>query len=312
MLISELQQRSDMVRIPAIRMAIALSLALHVTLTLLFSLGWLPRVMPEPPQGEGVEAFHGTLRTRIAPLTIPSAPAAPAEARRAEPAGAPPAQAAQPLNPERKSARVARAAPPARARPEPPVKAPPGPPVLARQAPAAPQVAASTPAVSSPPAPAMPDFSAALEARQRARGQAPASAAQSNPLAGEADPDAARRAAAVAANLSSIKAPSPGESNRRGGGIFQVRRLGIEEAEFLFFGWNPDMRRNNTQTVSVRKGTNASIQLAVVRQMIVIIRQHEQGEFVWQSRRQGRDLTLSARARDNAALEAFLLEEFFG
>ncbi len=45
--------------------------------------------------------------------------------------------------------------------------------------------------------------------------------------------------------------------------------------------------------------------------MIGIIREHESGEFLWESHRLGRQLTLSARARDNAELEAFMMQEFF-
>jgi hypothetical protein len=45
--------------------------------------------------------------------------------------------------------------------------------------------------------------------------------------------------------------------------------------------------------------------------MIAIIREYEQQDFVWESRRLGRSLMLSARQRDNAGLEQFLMQEFF-
>jgi hypothetical protein len=45
--------------------------------------------------------------------------------------------------------------------------------------------------------------------------------------------------------------------------------------------------------------------------MIAIIREHESGSFVWQSRRLGRDVNLSARMSDNAGLEDFMMNEFF-
>ncbi|MDB5863019.1 MAG: hypothetical protein JWO70_825, partial [Betaproteobacteria bacterium] len=63
--------------------------------------------------------------------------------------------------------------------------------------------------------------------------------------------------------------------------------------------------------IEVRKGSNSDIRIAVVRRMIGIIRDHEQGDFVWESRRLGRNVDLSARQRDTAALEAFLMKEFF-
>jgi hypothetical protein len=178
--------------------------------------------------------------------------------------------------------------------------------------------ATPTPAVPPPreaaaPREAVPqDMSAMIEARRRAREAAePARMAVPEPAPSGAEDEAARRERAVAANLGTLKAPSTGENQRRGGGVFQLRRVGTEEAAFLFFGWNRDMGRNNTQQIEVRRGANASIELAVVRRMIAIIREYESGDFLWQSQRLGRSVTLSARASDNASLEAFMLREFF-
>jgi hypothetical protein len=52
--------------------------------------------------------------------------------------------------------------------------------------------------------------------------------------------------------------------------------------------------------------------LAVVRKIIEIIRAHEPGDFIWVSRRLGRQVALSARSGDNAALEDFIMRDFFG
>ncbi len=157
-------------------------------------------------------------------------------------------------------------------------------------------------------------MAAQIEARRRARaGAVPAVPGQQisepQPIAGE--DENAKRDRNIAANLGSLRAPAPGENSRRGGGVFQIRRIGYEDAEFMFFGWNKDMGRNNTQLVEVRKGNNPDMRIAVVRKMIVIIREHENGDFVWESRRAGRNVSLSARASDTAKLEAFLLQEFF-
>jgi hypothetical protein len=46
--------------------------------------------------------------------------------------------------------------------------------------------------------------------------------------------------------------------------------------------------------------------------MIEIIRDREPGDFVWVSQRLGRNVNLSARPSDNAGLEDFLMQEFFG
>ena len=79
----------------------------------------------------------------------------------------------------------------------------------------------------------------------------------------------------------------------------------------MFYGWNKDIRRDTAHTIEVRKGQHANIRLAVVRRMIAIIREYEKEDFVWESHRLNRDVTLSARPRDTAGLEAFLIEEFF-
>ena len=46
--------------------------------------------------------------------------------------------------------------------------------------------------------------------------------------------------------------------------------------------------------------------------MIAIIREREPGDFVWVSHRLGRNVNLSARPGDQAGLEDFLMQEFFG
>jgi hypothetical protein len=102
-----------------------------------------------------------------------------------------------------------------------------------------------------------------------------------------------------------------GADPRRGGGIFEIQRMSYDYAQFAFYGWNKEMRRNTAQVIEVRKGANSDIHIAVVRKMIAIIRDHEQNDFTWESHRLGRVVTLSARQRDSAGLEDFLMREFF-
>src|SRR4029453_8483549 len=123
--------------------------------------------------------------------------------------------------------------------------------------------------------------------------------------------ETARRDRIVAANLAAIRTPNLGNDPRNGGGLFEVRRLGSDDAEFMFYGWNKEIRRRVPQMIEVKKGTNSSIQIAMVRKIIAIIRDHEDGDFAWESRRLGRVITLSARASDNGELEAFMMKEFF-
>ena len=70
---------------------------------------------------------------------------------------------------------------------------------------------------------------------------------------------------------------------------------GFCRSRVLFFGWNKDISRNAKQLIEVRRGENSDIRIAVIRRMIAIVREHETGDFIWESPRLGRQLTLSAR-----------------
>lgn len=158
-----------------------------------------------------------------------------------------------------------------------------------------------------PPAPetkpAASDLSAYIEAQRRARG-APA---QDPPVENED----ARRNRIIAGNLGSARDRTFGYDPSRSGGVFHIERLDYDYAEFIFFGWNKDISRNAKQLIEVRKGNNSDIRIAVVRKMVAIIREYEQEDFLWVSQRLGRSLTLSARPRDRAGLEDFMMREFF-
>jgi len=154
------------------------------------------------------------------------------------------------------------------------------------------------------------DLSSYVEARRRARQQSQDASTPRTPAAApeESENDRTRRIAE--ANLGLGKRPSFGADNT-GGGIFHIERMTFDYAEYLFYGWNVDIRRNTTQRITVRKGSQPDIQRAIVRSMIEIIRRHEQGDFLWESRRLGRNITLSARLSDDGGLEDFLMKEFF-
>ena len=154
-------------------------------------------------------------------------------------------------------------------------------------------------------------MSAMIEARRRAREAPPSptqiAAAEPSP----AEDDKERRVRNQAANMGMGQAQSFGYDPRKGGGIFQIERLGIDSADFKFFGWNRDIKRNTLQNIEVRRGNDADIRLAVVRKMIAIIREYDPGDFQWESHKLRRWVTLSARVSDNAGLEDFMLREFF-
>ena len=115
----------------------------------------------------------------------------------------------------------------------------------------------------------------------------------------------------IAANLAAREQPTFGFDPKSGGGVFQLTRIGYDDAEFYFTGWNKDIGRRAKQLIEVRKGNNSDIRQAIVSAMIAIIRAEVQGDFTWKSERMGRPVVMSARPSDNAALEAFLMQEFF-
>ena len=135
---------------------------------------------------------------------------------------------------------------------------------------------------------------------------------RSAPNAPPAETEKERLNRIVAANLGLNKTPTFGDDPKRGGGMFQIRRIGYDDAEFIFNGWNQDIGRVARQVIEVRKGSNPDIRIAVVRKIIEIIRAHEPGDFIWVSRRMNRQVPLSARPADNAALEDYMMREFFG
>jgi hypothetical protein len=292
----EFRPKRDVIAIPTLWLALVLSLIVHIAALW----EWLPRIPLLALDTLAPSEANAPLAVRIAPPE--SAPAA----------------AASPVPPS--SARLA--PPPAAARSRPPkavTRTPPAPPVIA-VAPPAPSIALPPPAPpivaapAPPPAPTSPplegDLSSYIAARRRARGEPESSSRGSTASAPSAEDDIARRDRIVASNLASINSQTFGEP-RNSGGIFSITRMGYTDAEFTFFGWNKDIRRRASQRVEVQQGANSDIRIAVIRKMIAIIREYEQGDFLWESRRLGRNISLSARPDDNAGLEDFMMREFF-
>jgi outer membrane biosynthesis protein TonB len=187
---------------------------------------------------------------------------------------------------------------------------------LAKPAPAAPAIPVTppTPQPTEAPAPVTPqvtaplppetDLAAYVEARRRARGEGV------DPAASEAE-RANRGAVANAALKPSAPLNFESKKPTANSGWFRIDRRGTDYAQFTFFGWNESFGRNWLQQIDVKKGDNSTIDIAVVRSIIEIIRRYENGDFKWYSKRTGRTFTLSARARDNAGLEEFLMQEFY-
>lgn len=95
-------------------------------------------------------------------------------------------------------------------------------------------------------------------------------------------------------------------------GVFQILGMDDRRARFSFRGWTDDYRSARRQIIDVVADPGEDIERAVVRSMISLIREYYKGDFNWDSHRLGRVVILSARLEDNAGLEDFLIEEFFG
>jgi hypothetical protein len=95
-------------------------------------------------------------------------------------------------------------------------------------------------------------------------------------------------------------------------GVFQILRKDTRTGEFAFHGWRADTQKRWREVIEVDAGSGGDIERAMVRRMIDLIRSHYTGDFRWESSYLGRVVVLSARPEDQAALEAFLMREFFG
>ncbi|MGZ0020102.1 hypothetical protein [Nitrosomonas sp. wSCUT-2] len=154
---------------------------------------------------------------------------------------------------------------------------------------------------AQPPTDAPTDLSEYIKARRQAAGvfdnpetAAPSSAAK-QPSADEI------RMANIRRNLQ-----NPGTS-----GIFQIMRIGPRTAEFSFRAWTTGQSNPRLQMIQVTAGPEGDIERAIIRRMIQLIREYYKEDFNWESHRLHRVVVLSAREKDTAALEDFLMREFF-
>ena len=286
--------RHDAITVRVIWVAFALSLLVHVAALwmsppLMRALTLDPAARAEPAAALVAQLAPRSVTREIAPPAAPPTP---------------PPQASSPLR--QRATKVLPAAPAPTPRPSIAGNEP-----VPRSTPLPPTPPVAAPSAATPSADT--DLSAFIAARRQARGEPAIAGAQGRePDAPPAETEKERLNRIVTANLGLNKVPTFGDDPRRGGGMFQLRRLGSVDAEFYFNGWNQDIGRVAKQLIEVRRGTNPDIRLAVVRRIIEIIRAQEPGDFIWVSRRMGRQVTLSARPGDTAALEDFIMRDFFG
>ena len=273
-----IDRRRDGITISNFQLAIALSVLLHVAVL------WQWQIQKPPLD----DASPPPLTVKLQPIPGPPPAVVTPPQRRAIVPPVPPVAAPTPP-------------PVARAPQTPPTPPRSAPPSVIAITPPAPKEAAPLP-MRAPPAE---DFAAYVEAQRRARGES--ASASSAP----AEDENARATRLAVANLATQKAQGVGYDPNRSGGIFTMKSRGVDYAEFMFNGWHTDARRNMAQLIEVRKGNHDTIEVATVRKMIEIIRANVQADFQWRSHRMNKVVTLSARERDNAGLEEFLMREFF-
>jgi outer membrane biosynthesis protein TonB len=164
------------------------------------------------------------------------------------------------------------------------------------------EVARVEPKAKPEPAPEM-DMSAAIEARRRARGAA-------SPSESTEESEEARGNRIAMANIASVNGRGQDDSNQSGG-VFSVSNKTFHSMDLKFRGWNPAFKRRWLSAVTVEQGGEPDVETAVVKKMIELIRREKTGDFEWDSHRLGRVVTMSARVRDTAQLQAFLFKEMF-
>lgn len=171
-----------------------------------------------------------------------------------------------------------------------------------------PSIVQAPPPPPAEPAPAT-DMLAMLNAAREKRKAAEDSAAKENQAASQGSrPMSAQEIAE--ANIRRSMRQAAGDDGTSG--VFQVLDKSTRVGRFAFNGWKANSNRKIQQVIEVDAGLGGNVELAMVRRMIDLIREHYQGDFRWESRRMGKVITLSARKEDSAQLEAFLMKEFFG
>lgn len=154
------------------------------------------------------------------------------------------------------------------------------------------------------------DMFTQLEAARKRRAEANARTAE--PEAAPRASDSAQSDNSVAlANIARSLKHARGRDRIDAGGVFEMRNVLYYNAEVVFWGWNANSRRSSMRLIEVEKGANPDIQTAIVKKIIDVIREDKSGDFVWDSHRLGRQITLSARPQDTAELQRFLMKEFF-
>jgi hypothetical protein len=186
-----------------------------------------------------------------------------------------------------------------------PQKQPPQPNTITAATPTVESIKSISPVAAPPVVDTMSQVAAARERRRALEQQA----AQENSEAQAASQGPSENDLAMARIKANIQAAN--YSRKGTNGIFQILNKGVQTGRFSFRGWTNDPRDSTHQTYEVDAGVGGDVELALIRRMIQLIREHYKGDFNWESQRLGRVVQLSARPEDTASLEAFMMKEFF-
>lgn len=124
------------------------------------------------------------------------------------------------------------------------------------------------------------DLFSQIEAARKRRAEAAAQSGLPEVASEPEQPEQADNDQSVAlANIEFSLHRARGTDREDVGGVFQVRRVGYQDAEFIFRGWSERSRRNATRLFNVEKGPNADIQTALIKKVIEIIREEKRETF---------------------------------
>ena len=147
------------------------------------------------------------------------------------------------------------------------------------------------------------DMTEYIAKRRAARGA-------TDPSISTEESEAARGTRNALANIASINKRGQDDANESGG-IFSISNKTFHSMDLKFRGWNPNFKRRWLTAVTVEQGNEPDVETAVVKKMIELIRREKTGDFEWDSHRLGKVITMSARPKDTAELQAFLMKEMF-
>jgi outer membrane biosynthesis protein TonB len=143
------------------------------------------------------------------------------------------------------------------------------------------------------------DMTEYIAKRRQARGA-------TDPSTSTEESEAARGSRAALANIAAVNNRGRDDANESGG-VFSISNKTFHSMDLKFRGWNPSFKRRWLTSVTVEQGSEPDVETAVVKKMIELIRREKTGDFEWDSHRLGKVITMSARIKDTAELQAFLM-----